>query len=207
MLTYTTREGTDAARRGDGFRMDRGSNRRLHVASAELSETRAHLLRVVSSGNEIDLVDEAYQTVMLPVAGRTKVRIGRDDHVIPEGKRSHSESPSGSPRSNVVYTGSSVSISSRLRCRLPGMRPSPHRTQNAGSICPASVKKLQAAPGGRRAMVSEGALYSFPNLRRLCNNEKIQWLRRQSDANLRILRKWCVTNALFDNKRVGVQRA
>lgn len=69
----------------DRFRMTRGSNRCLRVTSAVFPGIGTSLHGVASSGHEIDLVDETFLTLMLPLRGVTRVRMDRREQAIQEG--------------------------------------------------------------------------------------------------------------------------
>ncbi|GLT08365.1 AraC family transcriptional regulator [Sulfitobacter porphyrae] len=96
MLTYTAKSWEDSpgARGGyrtplfsvpDHFRMTRGTNRCLRVASAMFPGMGTSVHGVASSGHEIDLVDDTFLTLMLPLRGVTRVRMERREQVIQEG--------------------------------------------------------------------------------------------------------------------------
>lgn len=96
MLTYEAKRWEESMSRGgdyrsllfstpENFNMSRGNNRYLKVTSARFPVIGTSLLRVTSSGHEIDVTDEKFLTIMLPTQGATRVRTGRDVRVIREG--------------------------------------------------------------------------------------------------------------------------
>lgn len=96
MLTYSARQWEENARgradfqsllfsAPDHFNMSSGPDRRLRVASADFPAIGTSLIGVVSSGHEIDLADDRFLTIMMPVRGQTRVRMERQDRIVREG--------------------------------------------------------------------------------------------------------------------------
>ena len=96
MLTYEAKLWDEIANRRDvsrsmlfsapdHFNMSPGGKRHLRVASATFPGIETSLLRVSSSGHEIDLADDNFLTIMLPTHGVTVVRMDRHERVIGEG--------------------------------------------------------------------------------------------------------------------------
>lgn len=71
---------TLAVSQARNFSMARNDTQFLSVSNAIFPEAAGNLLRVVSSGHQIDVVDEGALTVMLPVSGTVQVKYGRQEH-------------------------------------------------------------------------------------------------------------------------------
>lgn len=77
--------GLGAARKGtfsrpETFRMSEGPGKHLTVANAKLNWSGVSLLRVESSGHDIELVDEETLTIMMPVQGELRVSAHGQDY-------------------------------------------------------------------------------------------------------------------------------
>ncbi len=64
--------------RANSFRMAETNRLHLAVRVARLSTPSCSIIRVTSSGHEIDLVDDDLATIMLPLSGTVRVRAAED---------------------------------------------------------------------------------------------------------------------------------
>lgn len=91
-MDYSARTYDDRSRGGRGpdemlfsraseFHLMEAPRRQLSVHVAHLDIPSASILRVTSSGHEIDLVDDELVTVMLPLVGVVRVNVGEHRHM------------------------------------------------------------------------------------------------------------------------------